>query len=258
MGRALGVSLIVHAIAIVLVLTARREGAERTARHPVEHATYVEIQWPPVRGHPGLPIPTQSGSAASGGYGVVNPPSPDTLAQASAPASADGADPSSVAEASSMPGPGSAASRDAPLGTGRTRLGAELGDSRLIVTPPRAGTLPPDDARYLADFRAAMRAFNDSVQGQADRERRVRDWTWTDPRGRAWGVRDGVIFIAGQGTIYAEVRGERDQELSGRRMSRHRADIDYHADRAERARHLQERGRAVRGRTDRERAAGPP
>ena len=55
------------------------------------------------------------------------------------------------------------------------RLGAELGDVRLVVTPG-GGAMPADDARYLAAFQAAMRAFNDSVQGDADRERRVRDW----------------------------------------------------------------------------------
>lgn len=259
MGRALGVSLAVHAFAIAVVLMARGDGARRTARRPVEHATYVEIQWPRAHRPIHPPIPIASARPAGGGYGVATTqPPPDTLG-APAPivdVTATPSAPSGVAAPESLPLGG--AVDDARGGSAaRVRLGAELGDARLVVTPD-GGAMPADDARYLAAFQAAMRAFNDSVQGDADRARRVRDWTWTDPRGRAWGVRDGVIFIAGTGTIYAEMQGERDQELSGRRLSRHRADIDFHADRAERARHVQERGRAVRERRDGERAGGRP
>jgi hypothetical protein len=254
---ALGISLAVHAIAIVVVLMARG-GPERRARPLVEHATYVEIEWPRVVGTFDLPIPIAS-SPTSGGYGVATQPAPDTAATPDSGIAADAFDPSTTADASSeqADGPQSATS-GAPDAPGRTRMGAGLGDARLIVTAPRGGGLPADDARYLAAFHAALRAFNDSVQGLADRESRASAWTWTDARGRVWGVRNGVIFIAGQPVGSAEIVGDRDQELAARRLSRAREEIDYHADRVQRERHLQERGRAVRERRDGERAGAAP
>lgn len=255
---ALGISLAVHAIAVAIVLVAR--GSEHTARRPVEHASYVEIEWlrPIVTFDPPVPV-VSSRRAADGGSGADAAPSPDTVATTESGAAADASAPSTAAEGPLVQVDGSAAAgprvADAP---GRTRIGAELGDSRLIVTAPRGGGMTEDDARYVAAFHAALRAFNDSVQGLADRESRVRAWSWTDARGRAWGVRNGLIFIAGQPVGTAEMTGERDQELTARRLSRAREEIDYHADRVERERHLQERGRAVRERRDRERAGGAP
>lgn len=255
MTRAIGISLAFHAIAIAILLAARGDGPERTPHRRVEHATYVAIEWPRNNATQQPPIPIPSGLPASGGYGVVLPPAFDPVAAAPA-TSGEGATPSGApAPASILAGeadPGASSATAA----GRMRLGPHLGDARLIVTP-RGGGLAPEDADYLAEFHAALRAFNDSVQGRADRERRVRDWTWTDPRGRAWGVRDGMILIAGQPVGAGEITGDRDQELAARRLSRHREEIDFHADRVERERHVRERARAVRERRDGERAGSP-
>jgi hypothetical protein len=255
--RALGVSVIIHALAITGVLMAPRDRVERTARRSVEHATYVEIQWPRPHGtfQPPIPIPSASERAATGGYGVATQPPSDVAAEIPPSISSDS---SALVSAPSLPSGGSAADAPGALpGTARVRMGAELGDSRLIVAA-RGGGMQEDDARYLVAFHAALRAFNDSVQGLADRESRVRAWTWTDSRGRVWGVRNGVILIAGQPVGGAEVTGDRDQELARRRLTRHREEIDFHADRVQRERHIQERGRAVRERREGERAGGGP
>jgi hypothetical protein len=258
-GWALGVSLAVHALAVLAVSMAGGGDPEPGVRRPVEQATYVEISWPRVAATFQPPVPNASARPTNGGYGVVIPPPPDAVAAADSAITAHASSPSAATDAAPEqvdgPGAGAAGVADAP---GRMRTGAGLGDARLIVTAPRGGAMPADDARYLASFQAALRAFNDSVQGLADRERRVSAWTWTDGRGRVWGVRNGVIFIAGQPVGTAQMTGDRDPELATRRLARHREQIDYHADRVQRERHLQERGRAVRARAAGERAAIQP
>jgi hypothetical protein len=155
--------------------------------------------------------------------------------------------------------PGAAGGTPAGRGTG-TRLGPEFGDNRLVVTPQAIPERELTDLeRYLVQFHARLQALNDSLQGEADRERRLRDWTWRDSQGREWGIRDGKIIIDGKEipiplpTPY----GDRDQENARRTQTRQREEIDRQADRIERDRHLQERNRIMRERGGAGRNGGP-
>jgi hypothetical protein len=137
-------------------------------------------------------------------------------------------------------------------------MSAELGDPRLIVRAPVASGELSDYERHLAQFQAAARAFADSMQGEMDRERRVASWTWGDPAGRVWGVRQGLLMINGEKIMSIEVYGERDQGRAARMEARQRTEILDQAERMDRERYIQERGRAVRERRDRERSARRP
>jgi hypothetical protein len=251
---ALGFAAGVHALALVLVLSAARDGrtsgAAAARAAPAELVAYVEVDaWP------GAPAGEAAGTASA-------PAAADPAGRAAeaAPAitqaSADGAvtRPAGAPGAAIPPQQGPGAGGQAPSASGRARLGPELGDTRLVV--PRGQTAvrePLEDEPYLAEFRAAARAFNDSIQDLADRERRAASWTWTDPDGRVWGFRQGKLVIAGEKTINVEMAGDRDQDALGRLQARQRREGADQAERLGRERYIRERGRAVRERESRAR-----
>jgi hypothetical protein len=143
---------------------------------------------------------------------------------------------------------------------GRTtaaRLHPEYGDPRLAAPPARSVSALGDAARFETEFRTRWRAFRDSIQHDIDRERLAADWTWKDPTGRAWGVRNGELFIDGQRTIAMEMYGERDQARAARMQATARREIGRQAEDIERDRYLQ-RNRAPRSRPSRDRGEARP
>ncbi|HVH12523.1 MAG TPA: hypothetical protein VM759_05710, partial [Longimicrobium sp.] len=137
-------------------------------------------------------------------------------------------------------------------------LGPEFGDPRLVVTPTEIPEyIPTDEERYQEHFANRIHALNDSIAGEAERERRARDWTITDRNGKKWGINDRGPVVNGRNVplpVPIPVpRSARDREDEARRERDQRRDIDRQADQTERERHLRERGRAVRERNDRER-----
>jgi hypothetical protein len=146
--------------------------------------------------------------------------------------------------------------------TRAARLGPEYGDPRLVpaASSPASAPAPPpaDVARYEAQFRAAWRAFGDSIDRDMDRERLAASWTWKDPRGRAWTVRDGELFLDGQRIMAMEMYGDRDEDRAARVRSTARREIARQAEDIERDRFIQERRRAIRARRDQERREAHP
>jgi hypothetical protein len=138
--------------------------------------------------------------------------------------------------------------------TGAARLGPEYGDARLVAPPPSTAPAPADVARYQAQFRAAWRVFGDSIQHAANRERLAASWTWKDPSGRAWSVRDGELFMDGRRIMAMEMyegRAARTESSARRGIARQAEDI-------ERDRYIEERRRAMRARRDQERDQARP
>jgi hypothetical protein len=227
-----------------------------------EYASYLEIGGWPAAAEASASDPSAPASAAPSEAVPAAPdaaPVPVSPRGPAAPGTPPARGPGAGAAA---PGPGAAdgggvgGQPGTPGGEGRrggvgVRLGPEYGDSRLVV-PPTA--IPPreltDVERYLVEFHRRLQALNDSIQGDADREARLRDWTWTDRNGREWGIRDGKIVIDGK-EIPIPVGapfGDRDQENDRRRQARWREETDRQSDRIERDRYLQERNRAIRER----------
>lgn len=156
-------------------------------------------------------------------------------------------------------GPAAPAAVDGAGGRARgARLGPEYGDPRLVAPRARSGSTLGDAARFETEFRARWRAFRDSIQHDINRERLAADWTWKDPSGRAWGVRNGELFIDGERTIAMEMYGERDHDRAARMRATARREIARQAEDIERDRYLQERGRAMRTRANQERAGARP
>lgn len=274
-GAALGISAGIHVLALLLGLAAARQAREADgageapgrSRVSAEHVAYVDLgAWPDAAA-----APTVRPAAA-----VPPPPAPDASAGERAAASsrtraaADsggtvggvrtegiGGEASAGHDVEAAPG-AAAGPPAAPVGMGRRWRTGEL-DPRLVVSrQPLTARAPLGDEPYLAQFHAALQAFNDSIQGQADRDRRAASWTWTDPAGRVWGFRQGVLMIAGQGTLNVEMSGERGQELLARQQARARREGKAQAERIDRDRYLQQRGRAIRDRRDGERRTGAP
>ena len=259
---AFGIAAGVHVLMVIAGVAAIHHAGDADAmrqprRAPAEHAAYVEVGgWPDAEtaSQPGA-SPARGADAGGGASGAASAPTPSA---ADTGRIADPASPTAPSDATVSEQAGAASIGGAPAAAGRARFGAELGDARLVVPqPPESSGAPSGAERYLTQFRAALQAFNDSIQDLADRERRAANWTWTDPEGRAWGVRQRVLYIAGQGTIYMEMHGERDQELLARQQARARREGQVQAERLERGRYLQERDRAVRTQRDRERASAP-
>ncbi len=107
-------------------------------------------------------------------------------------------------------------------------------------------------------MRRRWRIFRDSIQHDMDRERLAASWTWKDPGGRVWGVRDGALFIDGQRVMAMEMYGERDQDRATRARTTARREIARQAEDIERDRYLQERGRAIRTRANQEHGGARP
>jgi hypothetical protein len=261
-----GASAAAHALLVLVIAAVPRVPDTQTPpahSRPAEHVAYMEIGgWPA-----GAYAVSAPADAIPAGTGAV----PPEASPAGASRPVRDADPpavpvDSVRGAGPAPPavPGVAAAGAAVAGAsarpGATRLGLELGDARLVAPPPSSGRAPAPAyvARYEAQFRAAWRAFGDSIQRDMDRERLAASWTWKDPAGRAWSVRDGVLFMDGQRIMAMEMSGDRDQDRAARTESTARREIARQAEDIERARYIEERRRAIRTRRDQQRGQARP
>jgi hypothetical protein len=258
----------VLALVVALALRGPERQAPLARSRPAEHVAYMELGgWPqgvatraPAPAGT-MPASTPSVSPDADPAGAARPARDanrpvlpvDTAAGAAGPA------PAGVpgVEEAALPIADGAGTR-----TRAARLGAEYGDPRLVpATSPRASSPAPppaDVARYEAQFRAAWRAFGDSIDRGMDRERLAANWTWKDPSGRAWNVRDGALFLDGRRIMAMEMQGNRDQERAARAQSTARREIARQAEDIERDRYIQERSRAIRARRDQERREARP
>jgi hypothetical protein len=271
--RTLLLSLVLHAAAIGAVLLAppqergpggflRADAAER------ESVAYLEVgEWGAMAADPGAspaPAPAEALPALGAGAADSLLLRPRTAGEVIAfpervPAGVP-RPPGGGAEAAPGAG-GGAGPAGARAGEGGTtgigRLGPELRDSRLVVQPGAVAERElSDEERYQRHFADRIRAVNDSITGEADRQRRANDWTVTDRNGNRWGIDERGIVVGGRHvpTPRPQVgRPARDREDEARRERDQRAEIDRQADGIERDRHLRERARATRDRNDRER-----
>jgi hypothetical protein len=112
--------------------------------------------------------------------------------------------------------------------------------------------------RYQRHIRGRIQALNDSISGEADRQRRANDWTVTDRNGRRWGLDERGLVVNGKHVPTPHPgfgRPQRDREDEARRERDQRTEIDRQAETIERDRHLRERGEAIRERENQRRAA---
>ncbi len=254
-------------LALVIAVAPRAPERQAPARsRPAEHVAYVELGgWP--QGPSAVPAPAAAmpASAPAVSPGAAPPGAARPAQNASQPPLP--ADTAGIAGPAPAAVPGAEAAAQAVVdgaGTrpGAARLGAGYGDPRLVPPPalPASSQAPPpaDIAQYEAQFRAAWRAFGDSIQRDVDRERLAASWTWKDPRGRAWNVRDGALFLDGRRIMGMEMQGNRDQERAARVRSTARREIARQAEDIERDRYIQERRSAIRARRDQERRDARP
>ncbi|HLM66179.1 MAG TPA: hypothetical protein VK358_01570, partial [Longimicrobium sp.] len=280
-GRTVGISLGIHLLLLLAVLLAPRperlagrgEKAPLPAREAVE---YLDVgAWGGMATDPSASLPEPAAAAPTGitaqamdsvirslpsdvvfpsrvPAGIRRVPGGPVLTQ---PGGAQGG------VQGGAPGgqgatPGGAAGRGRRSGPGG--LGPELGDPRLVVIPTEVpARIPTDEERYQEHFARRIQTLNDSVAEEADRQRRIRDWTITDRNGKKWGINDRGPVVNGRNVplpVPIPVpRSARDREDEARREREQRRDIDRQADQTERERYQRERARAIRERNDRER-----
>ena len=273
-ARTIGVSLVLHLLFLIAVLLIPRPDRRfvTTATGPHAAVEYLEVgEWGGMATDPSasLPEPAPLGATAISAAAVDsilrNQPSsavrfPDQVPTGipQAPGAPGAGQPGGVpAGAQGVPGgqPG-AAGRYPRSGPGG--LGPEFGDRRLVVTPQAVPERELDDEeRYQQHFAGRINRLNDSIAGEAERQRRATDWTFRDRSGRRWGIDNNGPVVAGRNVpIPVPVpvpRSARDREDEARRERDQRREIDRQADQTERARYLRERQRAIRERNDRER-----
>jgi hypothetical protein len=251
---------VVLALVIAAVPRAPDQQSPPVALRPAEHVAYMEVSaWPAadaIRAADGAKVASTPAAAPNASaIGTAHP-----AAEANRPAVT--ADSGAVGDVTpTVDGVETAPPTVAAGPGGRTtaaRLSPEYGDPRLVAPPPSSRAALGNAARFETEFRARWRGFRDSIQHEMDRERLAASWTWKDPTGRAWGVRDGELFINGQRIMAMETYGERDQDRATRMRTTARREIARQAEDIERDRHLQERGRAIRTRSNHERAGARP
>jgi hypothetical protein len=278
-GRTVGISLGIHLLLVLSVLLAPRPEVRRVVRSepagPAESVEYLDVgEWGGMATDPSASLPEPAPVTAATGIsaaavdsalrslpGDVVFPSrvPTGLPQPAGgrvlPGAAPGVPGGVPGGQGAQPG-GTGARRSGPAG-----MGPELGDPRLVV-PPQAvpERIPTDEERYQEHFADRIRALNDSLAGEADRQRRANDWTFTDRNGRKWGINERGPVVGGRNVpIPVPVpvpRSARDREDEARRERDQRREIDRQAEQTERERYLRERGRAIRERNEREREKG--
>lgn len=149
-------------------------------------------------------------------------------------------------------GTGTAGGAGQGAGGGRNPMSVEYGDARLIVHPEAIPERPMSrEERYQRHFEAAINAMNDSVAGEAERRRRLTDWTFTDRNGKKWGLDDRGPVVNGVHVPAPRPQmGRRSRELedADRRERTQRSEIDRQSDQADRDRNRRERGQATRER----------
>lgn len=281
-GRTVGVSLGIHLLLLLAVLFGPKpervvvvgDGGFRVP--PRESVEYLDVgEWGGMATDPSASLPEPAAPAPAGITAgamdsVVRSLPSDVAFPTRAPA---GIRPAPGGPGAAQPGgvqggtqggvPGAQGTQ--PGGAGRTGrsgpggLGPELGDPRLVVTPQEVPErIPTDEERYQEHFARRIRAVNDSVAQEAERERRIRDWTITDRNGKKWGINERGPVVNGRNVplpVPLPVpRSARDREDEARKEREQRRDIDRQADQTERDRYRRERARAIRERNDRERA----
>lgn len=139
-------------------------------------------------------------------------------------------------------------------------------DRRLYIAPrelppPPEPTAEQLHARYMAHLQSRIDAYNDSIGVLGERERRAKDWTYTDKNGRKWGADDGKIYLGGiqlPGNAHALDGGDGEKKRAAEEETRTRDEIARdEAVRAQRD-NFKERTRATRERKERERQSKPP
>jgi hypothetical protein len=276
-ARTIGVSLVLHLVLLAAVLLAPQP--EPPARFvsndgrnlaPTKSVEYLEMgDWGGMATDPSASLPEPAAAPTGLSAAAVDSVLRNLPQEVAFPSRApDGIRQAPGAPLAGQPGgvPGAApngAAGGQPGAAGRGRsgpggLGPELGDPRLVVTPQAVPERElSDEERYQRHFAGRIERLNDSIAGEAERQRRARDWTVTDRNGRRWGIDDRGPVVAGRNVplpVPVPVpRSARDREDEARRERDQRREIDRQADQTERARYLRERQRAIRERADRER-----
>jgi hypothetical protein len=151
------------------------------------------------------------------------------------------------------PDPEAPGARDHPLRPG-------IRDSRLWITPREVPEHEPSHeelhAEYMKGLEARIRAWNDSIAGDAERARRATDWTVRDRDGRRWGVSPDGIHL-GDITLppmtFPPGGGDPDRRRQWEEQERMRREIDRQEADAERRRAREESTNRTRERRDAER-----
>jgi hypothetical protein len=170
-----------------------------------------------------------------------------------APAAGAGT-PGAAAGAGQGSGAGNGAGNGA-AGSGAGTLRPGYVDPRLVVKPVPPPPPPPrsDIEQYREHLQARIDELNAGAANETERQRRLRNWTWRDGKGREWGIGEGgVPVIAGHRIPIAPPLPppDRDKENASRERARQTAEIEAQDEAQARDRHIRERIRATRVRQD--------
>ncbi|MBW3571756.1 MAG: hypothetical protein KY467_11665 [Gemmatimonadetes bacterium] len=276
--RTIAVSFALHVVLLLAVLLApapeRRLASRAPAGGPTQEVVdYLDVgEWGGMATDAAASLPEPAAPAAA----VISAAAVDSVLRALPdpgpfPSRVPAGIPAAPAGQGGQPGaafPGAAGGVSGgvpgaqPGGAGRGRsgpggLGPEFGDPRLVVRPGAVAEAPVEDVeRYRRHFEGRIQALNDSISGEAERQRRANDWTFTDRNGNRWGIDERGVVANGKHVPTPRPgfgRPQRDREDEARRERAQRGEIDRQAETIERDRHLRERGQATRERADRER-----
>jgi hypothetical protein len=157
--------------------------------------------------------------------------------------------------------PGGAAGQETRAGEAQRPIDA-VGDrlrprlGHVDVWTPARGRLPDPTPDEVVRMRVADRltAYNDSMQAEAERIRRLTDWTVRDASGGRWGAADGKIHLGSitlPGRIDVQTPPGRREEIQKRSIQW--KEIQEQAERQRIREIFDDRARAVRARVDAER-----
>ena len=277
-GWTVSISLILHLLLLLAVLFApvpeRPTVVVLDPPGTMETVEYLEVgEWGSMATDPGESAPP-AGAANPTAIGagtadsvVASLPGTGAFPQR-VPAGIPGvpAAPAAGGQPATLPGAaggGVPAGQPGVAGRGRSGpggLGPEFGDPRLVVRPQAVPEAPiEDEDRYQRHIRGRLQAINDSISGEADRQRRANDWTITDRNGRKWGINERGPVVGGRNVPIPiplpNARRSREQEDAARREAAQRREMDRQEEDITRDRHLRDRGRAIRERENQRREA---